>query len=159
MNEETRNQLTAWFDGQLSPAEEERMESLLKGDPEARAYVEDLERTREALKTAHANPSRRVPEWSEFEKRLDSPQARPAKVLTFPRMILTAAAVMVLGIAVWWPLREASIRQSTAADELLVQRVELVETDLEGATPIVYLDQQSGWTVVWVVESDEPADI
>jgi hypothetical protein len=70
-------------------------------------------------------------------------------------MLLTAAAVMVLGMAVWWPLRQASIRQSIGSEALHVERVELVETDLEGATPIVYLDQPSGWTVVWVVEAVE----
>lgn len=153
MNEETRSQLNAWFDGELSPAEQQRAQFLVESDPEAKAYVEELRRTREVLKAAHAHPSHAIPEWSQFEARLERP--RPAQVLTISRMLLTAAAVMVLGMAVWWPLRKAGIHQSMASEELHVERVELVETDLEGATPIVYLDQPSGWTVVWVVESDK----
>jgi anti-sigma factor RsiW len=159
MNDETRSQLAAWFDGELDPAGREQVQSLIDRDPEARAYVDDLRRTREALKSAHTVSTEVIPEWSQFAKRLDSPQGRSAKVLTFPRMILTAAAVMVLGMAVWWPLRQAGMDSSTTTEEMLVQRVELVETDLVGATPIVYLDQPSGWTVVWVVEPDDPAEI
>jgi ferric-dicitrate binding protein FerR (iron transport regulator) len=153
MNEETRSQLNAWFDGELSPAEQQRVQSLVDSDPEAKAYVEELRHTREALKAAHAHPSHAIPEWSQVEARLERP--RPAQVLSLSRMLLTAAAVMVLGMAVWWPLRQAGIRQSIGSEELHVERVELVETDLEGATPIVYLDQPSGWTVVWVVEAVE----
>jgi hypothetical protein len=36
--------------------------------------------------------------------------------------------------------------------------VEMVETDLENTVPVVYLDQPSGWTVVWVIEEAESSD-
>lgn len=155
MNENTRSQLTAWFDNELEPDERQQVASLIERDPEARAFVEELRKTREALKTAHTNPVQPAPDWRHFNARLDSTEARPARTLTFSRMILATAAIMVLGMAVWWPLRQASIRQSVESDQLFVERVEFVETDLEGATPIVYLDQPSGWTVVWVVEPAE----
>jgi hypothetical protein len=72
-------------------------------------------------------------------------------------MIGAVAAVMLLGIAVWLPFRQAG--EIPPATDLLVDRVELVETDLEGATAVVYLDQPSGWTVIWVFEAEPPADI
>ena len=30
--------------------------------------------------------------------------------------------------------------------------VEFVDTDIPDASPVVYTDEQSGWTVVWVTE-------
>jgi ferric-dicitrate binding protein FerR (iron transport regulator) len=152
MDDEKRSQLNAWFDGELNPAERQAIESLIATNPEARAYVEELKETRAALQGAHTASSQPTPEWSQFQKRLEQAGRHPAKVLTFPRAILTTAAIMVLGIAFWWPLRQAGVRENVTTGEGLVERVEFVETDLEGATPVVYLDEPSGWTVVWVVE-------
>lgn len=153
MNEETRNRLAAWFDGEAGDAEAARIGAMLEQDVQARAYLEELRRTRAALAGAHTKRRSAVPEWQSFSARLDEPErGRLQSVLSFPRMLGAVAAVMVLGMAVWIPFRQASISQSTARAELMVNSVELVETDLEGATPVVYLDQPSGWTVVWVLE-------
>ncbi|MEM8867051.1 MAG: hypothetical protein AAGC73_02175 [Verrucomicrobiota bacterium] len=32
-----------------------------------------------------------------------------------------------------------------------------VETELENASAIVYVDEESGWTVVWVNEAETPS--
>lgn len=160
MNEETRNRLAAWFDGEAGEAEAARIGALLKQDAHARAYLEELRQTREALAGAHKERRSPVPEWHSFSARLDEPErAHRQTVLSFPRMLGAVAAVMVLGMAVWIPFRQASISQSTARAELLVNSVELVETDLVGATPVVYLDQPSGWTVVWILEDSGTSGI
>lgn len=155
MDDEKRSLVSAWFDGELGPDEKQAVESLLERDPEARAYADELRQTRAALQHAHTASSKPIPEWDQFEKRLDGARRRRVPAMTFPRAILTTAAIMVLGIAVWWPLRQAQVRESVTSTEGLVERVEFVETDLEGATPVVYLDEPSGWTVVWVVEPVE----
>jgi hypothetical protein len=36
--------------------------------------------------------------------------------------------------------------------------VEYVETDLPGASTVVYVDVESGWNIVWVVESVPDSD-
>ncbi|NDV63059.1 hypothetical protein G0Q06_11395 [Puniceicoccales bacterium CK1056] len=158
MNEETRNRLTAWFDGEL-PADA-GIEALLEKDPKARAYIEELQQMREALAGAHTQSNHPVPEWASVQARLDEDASqKPFRLLTFPRALGAVAAVMVLGMALWIPFRQASISQSTAQPELMVNSVEMVETDLEGVTPVVYLDQPSGWTVVWVLEDEDPVGI
>jgi anti-sigma factor RsiW len=160
MNEETRNRIAAWFDGEIEGSAADRIEALLADDAEARAYVAELQQTREVLAGAHKERRFPVPEWEAFSARLDEPAGASAGgILSFPKALGAVAAVMVLGIAVWIPFRQASISQSTAGADLRVDSVEMVETDLEGVTPIVFLDQPSGWTVVWVLEDAETSGI
>ena len=184
MNEETRNRLAAWFDGES--VDQAEVEAILEKDAEARAYIEELQTTRSALAGAHARGTIPAPEWESVATRLDEGEVAggiarsrassiarilspgvarsratggPGRVLSFPRALAAVAAIMILGIAIWIPFRQASISQSTASSELMVNSVEMVETDLEGVTPVVYLDQPSGWTVVWVLEDTEPSGI
>ena len=68
------------------------------------------------------------------------------------RRVKTVAWVMLVGMGIWYPLRKMGHVNEAYA---LESTVEMVETELEGATPIVYIDEPSGWTVVWVVEAEE----
>lgn len=156
MNEETRNRLTAWFDGELP--DDSGVKDLLEKDPEARAFIDDLRQMRKVLSGAHSRAQSEAPDWEEFSQRLDE-SSSGSKLLTLPRAIGAVAAVMALGMALWIPFRNVGINQPTAQPELMVNSVEMVETDIENATPVVYLDQPSGWTVVWVLEDTESAGI
>ena len=73
-------------------------------------------------------------------------------MLTFPQLMTTAAAVMLFGMALWWPFRDAG--QPDLPEATPAPAVMMVETDLKDATPVVYIDQPSGWTVVWVLEAE-----
>ena len=84
--------------------------------------------------------------------------ARPHKGL---RYLLEAARlfnhisnihILLVGMGIWFPLRQMGHQDEAFS---LGSTVQMVETDLEGATPIVYIDEPSGWTVVWVVEAEE----
>lgn len=153
MNETTIKRLEAWFDGECSPKEVSAIEELLQDDPEARAYVEQLEQAREALRGAHVANIDGDAVWESFRERLDEAgHKRSAKVLSFPQLLATAAAVMLVGMGIWFPLREMGRVDESLS---LENTVYSVETELEGATPIVYIDEPSGWTVVWVVEAEE----
>ncbi|MGC9450007.1 MAG: anti-sigma factor family protein [Oceanipulchritudo sp.] len=156
MNEARARRLQSWFDGEVSATECGEIESLLERDAQARDFVKGLSRTREALQEAHAGSIDVEGTWGEFLEKLNrSEQERASRVLSFPQVMAAAAAVMALGIAVWLPFRQAG--DQAARERPLGATVEMVETDLEGATPIVYIDQPSGWTVVWVLE-EEPEE-
>lgn len=70
--------------------------------------------------------------------------------LGLPR-VLTAIAVFGLLLAVGlyhvW-------RQQPAQAATMATVVEFVETELPNAAPMVYQDNETGWTVIWVVEAN-----
>lgn len=158
MNEEMEMRLAKWFDGEADPVEAREVEKLLESNAEARAALSELRRMRDAMAYSHTDPSR-VPQWSQLDRQLEKETERKASaVLGFPRMAGLTAIIVLSGMAVWLPFRNAG-EAGLDQDNPLVDRVESVETDLEGATPVVYLDQPSGWTVVWILESEETGDI
>ncbi|MEX0330373.1 MAG: anti-sigma factor [Puniceicoccaceae bacterium] len=152
MNDETQQRLEAWFDGELSPQEHAEVENLIDRDDAARAYVDQLARSRELLHGAHVSKVDGDAAWESVRERLEqADRQRSARILTFPQLVAAAAAVMLVGMGVWFPLRKMGQVDEAYA---LESTVEMVETELEGATPIVYIDEPSGWTVVWVVEAE-----
>ena len=154
MNKSDIRKIEAWFDGEATPEESRQVESLLKAEPQAPAFPEELAASRKFLQNAHESTSQ-PPEWREVKQRAGHYRDNPArKVVSFPRAMAAAAAIVLIGMALWIPMRKAGMQSAPAVS--LYESVDFVETDLEGATPVVYLDQPSGWTVVWVVE--EPVD-
>jgi hypothetical protein len=153
MNDETQQRLAAWFDGELSSSEHAEVEQILEQDAAARAYVDQLARSREMLQGAHVSTVDGDAAWESVRERLEeADRQRSARVLTFPQLVAAPAAVMLVGMGIWFPLRKMGQLDQAYA---LESTVEMVETELEGATPIVYIDEPSGWTVVWVVEAEE----
>lgn len=160
MNEEMQMRLEAWFDGEATEAEDREIRALLERDPEAQAWLAGLERTRTALREAHRSTRKEAPEWLEVlarASRADDPGN--GRVPFGLKGLGSVAAILLLGMALWLPFRDAGREAAPTAGELMVDTVELVETDLEGATPVVYLDEPSGWTVVWVVEEADSGEI
>jgi anti-sigma factor RsiW len=155
MKEETAIQLEAWFDGELTEEEATRIKAQLESDPELQAHLKNLKAARQAMAGIPEAAVDVDAAWSAVEERLDRPaRIDSRKVVSFPRMVATVAAILVLGMALWMPMRNmggSTEGLDGLADESVVQ---MVETDLENATPIVYLDQPSGWTVVWVMEEE-----
>lgn len=156
MKEETAIQLEAWFDGELTEAEAARIEAQLESDPELRAHLESLKAARQAMAAVPPAAVDVDAAWATVEERLDQPVREDnRKVISFPRALATMAAILVLGMALWMPMRKmggSANNLEGLADESVVQ---MVETDIENATSIVYLDQPSGWTVVWVMEEEQ----
>ncbi|MGA1205627.1 MAG: anti-sigma factor family protein [Opitutales bacterium] len=155
MNEETAISLSAGVDGEASPGEVRRIEALLENDPEARAYVDRLIRAREAMGGAHVSSIDGDAALESFRQRLAEEAARPAKVLHFPRYATAAAAILALGMGLWIPMRKMGDTTGTVG---LESSVYMVETELENAIPVVYIDEPSGWTVVWVLEEEVPEE-
>lgn len=160
MKKETAIRIAALFDGEADSTEKAELRALMQRDPEAQAYWDQLKELSRKLQGSHYAGIDAAAQWNAFSRRRD--KANPAgqkKLLYFPRLATAAAALVALGIGIWFPGRKID---STTELETggLDHAVYMVETDLENATPIVYIDEPSGWTVVWVVEQDahDPVD-
>jgi anti-sigma factor RsiW len=156
MKEDIAIRIAAWFDEELTGAEKAEIEALLESDEEAQAYLKELKRTRSALQGAHVSPVEDSAAWGALQDRLEKPStSNTGNLLQFPRMAAAAAAIVALGMGLWWPLRQTG---HTAPETGLESSVYMVETEIENATPIVYIDETSGWTVVWVLEDEIPEE-
>jgi len=72
------------------------------------------------------------------------------------RMVWAMAAIAIVAVGVlslYLSVKPGGIHPVSVA-ESGGTTVEWVETDLPGATPMVYEDEETGWTVIWVVEAD-----
>jgi anti-sigma factor RsiW len=151
MNAERELQLQAYADGELAPRDAAEVERWLAGDPEARALLEEIRHTREALRAYEA--AVRLPEsrefyWSKIEReirRLEAPERERVPASTgvwalVQRWVPLAglAAVVALLFAVWnW----------SRADRLAEVNAEFALADAEALT---YLDYDNGVTLVWL---------
>lgn len=152
MNDKMRIRLEAWFDGEVPSKECSEIEGILREDAEARDYIEELDRLRGTLQGAHISRLDEERAWENVRGAITQrTKHQSSKVLSFPQMMAAAAAIVLVGMGVWLPLRQSGFQ---AEGHALESSVYMVETELEGATPIVYLDEPSGWTVVWVVEPE-----
>jgi anti-sigma factor RsiW len=154
--------LQAWFDGETTAEECARIESLLERDPEARAYIDQLSRAREALHSAHIRADGHAQAFRQLERRLDAfEERRFARVIRLPHLLAAMAAIMLLGMVLWLPIgddaRQARLSEPPVQPDYpgLESSVIMVETDLVDAIPIVYIDQPSGWAVVWIMEAED----
>ncbi len=160
MKKETAIRIAALFDGEVDSVEKAELQALIARDPEAKAYWDELEHLSGTLQGAHVSSTRSGASWEAIRQQINKPgMGSDDKVLHFPKYATAAAALVALGIGIWYPSHK-----SDSANELelsgLDDPVYMVETDLENATPVVYIDEPSGWTVVWVVEADahDPVD-
>ncbi len=154
MNKETAIRIAALHDGEVSNAEKKEILALLERDPEAKAYWNKLQEMSDALKGAHVPGAENGAHWENLKERINSQKGESqAKVLRFPRYATAAAAILALGMGIWFPIRKMGDQSELLG---LDASVYMVETELENATSIVYIDEPSGWTVVWVVEEELP---
>ena len=160
MDRETRMLLERYLDGESAPGEAIAVEALLERDPAAKRCLEELNLLRQTLETAHQEPQEPVPSWESVRDReTAAEEGKGVSIRSHWKLVSSMAAILVLGMLLWIPVRTKMVHDVEPAALSLGETVEMVETDLENATPIVYLDQPSGWTVVWVSQPDENQDI
>jgi hypothetical protein len=83
-----------------------------------------------------------------------------SKLILFPplfRVLGIAAAIALVASIVWknLPSTQLKVTERYAASQSVV---EFVDTDIPDVSPVVYTDEISGWTVVWVAEMDPVGD-
>lgn len=153
------------LDGELSPQEANLLQLYLERNPEAIDWMESCDLVENAIAdqssrnfqidTASAWESIR----NEISKETENPDDTPNLVL-FPILFKVAglaAALALVATLLWFNLPNdgEQMTERYAASESVV---EFVDTDIPDASPIVYTDEQSGWTVVWVTEMDPISD-
>jgi anti-sigma factor RsiW len=156
------------MDDELSPARVRRLARALEADPSCASLRRDWEAIRKRMR-AHEAPAGPTPEaaWREVRRRIRleaGPATAPEPSTWLGARTLWAgglAAVCVLGLAlsVWW-LRGGAADPAYMA-EVDGPGVEWVETDLPGAASMVYRDEETGCTVIWILadgEGDEHVD-
>lgn len=148
MNAYEEIRIQAYYDGELPPEDCAAVEALLASNPNAKAYLESLRATSDALKGLNA-PSTEDAQWHSIEGKLDQPKGQ---ILPFPAKIAGLAAALAIGAVAWFQWSNSGAHEQ--ADEVYYAEVEIIETTYENDAPIVYVDEESGWTVVWVAEDD-----
>ena len=137
--------LSAWIDDSLNPKKMKRVSATVESDSALKARADALR----AIGAVLREDSFEVPVTAERmvqdirrEIRLqDSPQ--PVWFPLWGRVIAVACACVVL-VALWIP--------SMRGDGILVVQTEIesVDSELSGASTMVYTDHDAGWTVVWL---------
>ena len=145
-------QLNRYFDGELTEEESSILKDALQQDAGLREQLADIEE----MANLHRESSPEAKDtffieqqFQEIQRQLE-PEPKPREnLITFPgRWLIStvgiAAAVLftVTGLLLW------NHTGKEAYNDLA--NVDFVETDIEGANPMVYVDEQSGWTFVWL---------
>ncbi|WP_309398268.1 hypothetical protein [Cerasicoccus maritimus] len=147
--------LMRFYDGECSPAEEDAAGRLIREEPEAMPWLDALAAQQERFENLPPVLSELAIEqdWQSLKEQL-APTATPSQPkksnLVWPRFWTASAAAAIIlfaAIAFLLPGNDATAQAVTP------NIVDSVETDIEGATPIIYVDQESGWSVVWVDEA------
>ena len=141
--------LGAYFDGELTGEQQDAVHDILKGNPEARDFLRSLEDSR-TLMRSNGHP----PEWHSIKAKYSKGAQKKHRVFNWGMgmgLIAGVTAVLVTTLNLSHP---AISNRSTDLSTSPI--VEMVETDLQNTVPIVYVDEASGWTIVWVIEEEDP---
>jgi len=156
MNESDSQLLMRYIDGECTPDERTALEARLKDDPQAANELEQLTRQQATWQQMPSTLTEAEVEtdWDALEKKIltgeaTSPRKREVSWMAWSELWTwgAAAAVFALASIVFFLPRSEATSVSTQ------HVVDVVETDLEQAPPIIYQDRQSGWTVIWVDEA------
>ena len=140
-------QLQAYLDNELSSGDRAAMEQLLEQDPGMQRQLEALKALSAELASLPAvevMPVEPVLQNVQREVRLSqtAPASRPAWKWAWAP---AAAAAMIWGAVSLLPFSSVPLPASVI--------VEQIEVQSDATVPLVYTDQDSGWTVVWLSNS------
>lgn len=146
--------LGALFDGELPEDEAARLREFVRNSQEAQRHLANLAESRRLIRTGLAVQN--VPDWQDVRRRLDRrPRHKWRKLSRWGLGVIASTAVALGSLSL---ILKSPVTDSLSAQALQTDLVEMVETDLENTVPVVYLDQPSGWTVVWLIEEAESSD-
>lgn len=141
------------LDAELEVARQRKLDEHLAGCASCSRLKTEWEKLGNALREEVAAT---LPDtdaaWADIRERIHESEAGRSKIIPWQvhfRWAAGLAALFLLSFGVYF----SRPRPVSEAVPLPVgTTVEFVETEIPGASPMVYMDQESGWTVVWVVE-------
>lgn len=162
MKDREAEMLERVFDGEATDDEVAQAGALREHDPEAAEHWRRLAESRRAVKDSVAGETDRIDveeAWRQVRSQLHAetaPEGPRGTVVPFPGWAtgaVAAAAVIVLGMLLW-PVISSPTAPDGAAYTGDANAVSFVETEIPDASTIVYVDEVSGWSVVWVTPPD-----
>ena len=153
------------LDGELSPEEADSLNQYLEKHQEAIDWMESCN----LIEGSAADKDRANVQvdaasiWQSVHREISEKTEDPdnsSNLVFFPLLFKTAgiaAAIALVATLLWLNLPKdgEQMTERYAASESVI---EFVDTEIPDASPVVYTDEQSGWTVVWVTEMDPISD-
>jgi hypothetical protein len=153
MNAEDEIRINAYLDVELTLEAKREVEALLRRDSEARAYLDQLAAV-QVIISKHTIPHQPNvdEEWEAVLAKLHTcgrGDNNEGRTIPFTLKVAALAAVVSAGFFAWYSLstKAPSLEHLQYSNE-----IEIVETTIENASSVIYVDEPSGWTVVWVTE-------
>lgn len=160
--------LSRWMDGELDTHDTEAFENGMESNATRIKTREVWEQIRAELRAGtcdRIDSTTVAADWTALESRLpprqsegkDHPAAADKNIIRFPWFWIggfaAMAAAVALSIGVW--IQDAG--NNTAGDEAFAYSdsdasISFVETGIPGASSMMYVDEPSGWTIVWVTD-------
>jgi anti-sigma factor RsiW len=152
---DTERLLSKALDGAADPREQAALEAHLAACPHCAALREEWLRYRAFLQEPVAPAQTAEALWADVQRaiRLQGDRSDEDAPVFGWRLRWAGAiiAVVLLGAyGVGLGLRQQAGRVVEAAASDKAAQVEFVETDVPGASPLVYEDAETGLTVIWV---------
>jgi len=146
--------ISRFIDGDLNPSARARLAQDLAQSPDLDQLQMDYTKIGELLREQEI-PTGQTSEaaWTDIRRsiRVDPSSSEASSVILSSRLKWVAAMIsilfVVLGIGTVRNLTPVAIQQPT--------EVEWVETEVPGAMTMVYQDDETGLTVIWMMEEDD----
>jgi anti-sigma factor RsiW len=137
--------LSAWIDDGLSPKKMKAIRAAVQSDPELKARAEALRSVGAVLR----DESFDMPVTAE---RMAADVRRAIRLQESPRSVWFPLWGWVGATACACLLVAAILVPVLRVDPAVIAQteVEYLDSELPGSSPMVYTDQQSGWTIVWL---------
>ncbi len=158
---EARLLMSCLMDGELPANDADRLYQFLEANPDAIDWMESNQAIADSNRAVEYVDSHTS--WGKIRTAISEEtrgEEASSNLIKFPRLfrILGIAAAIALVASIVWknlPSTQLEVTERYAASQSVV---EFVDTDIPDVSPVVYTDEISGWTVVWVAEMDPIVD-
>jgi anti-sigma factor RsiW len=152
--------LSRHLDGELDARRSALLERWLADEPALRARAETWKAEGEQLRTLAGEVPDAATGWADVRTalaraRTDGAEQETTTAFGSRWSWSTAMVVLLLaavGLGLWSQRRGVKVVASEAAEPL---EVEWAETELPGASTMVFRDEETGLTVIWLVEDGD----
>jgi predicted anti-sigma-YlaC factor YlaD len=154
--EKAQKWLSIEMDDKLLPRRAARLHAHLNACSICRRVRNEWESIGVQMRKRHA-PVMQTPEaaWADVRRAIRHDREKreeTAWVFGAPlRWTTTTLLIMILGSGLFLTFQQSPVGMARAG----ATQVEFVETGLPDATPMVYEDAKSGWTVIWILEAND----